>query len=83
MKIEVLRSIGRNAGPDLPKYLEGQVLDVDEKEGQELVDLGLAVIHAIPKKPKITAPAPEPVDLNEEDSDTVKRFKAKGKESKK
>ena len=78
MKIEVLR----NLGPGLPKYLEGQVVEVDEKQGQELIDLGLAVIKAIPKKPNITAPAPDPVDLTVENSDSMKRFKAKGRKPK-
>ena len=79
MKIKVLANLGRG----LPDYKEQQIVEVDDEAGQALIDQGLAIIHGVPKKPKITAPAPEPVDLNEENSDTVKRYKAKGKESKK
>ena len=79
MKIKVLMNLGRG----LPDYKDQQIVELDDSEGQALIDKGLAVkIEAIPKKPKITAPAPDPVDLTVENSDTMKRFKAKGRKPK-
>ena len=52
MRIEVLRNLGR----DLPDYFEGQVVDVEDEEGNQLVQLGLAeVIKAVPDSAAIKA----------------------------
>ena len=48
MQAIVLRNLGR----DLPPYKEGQVIDADEKEIENLCRLGLAkVIEAVPVEP--------------------------------
>jgi len=77
MEITVLR----NLGPGLPDYKEGQVVEVNDKEGDDLIKAGLALIKGIPKKPKITAPAlpkgDDPTVLDSDSSDSQKRFKEK------